>query len=56
MNADIVAMLAEPAVKARFELLGVVAAGSTPEELAVRARADTELWGPVIKGANIRPE
>jgi tripartite-type tricarboxylate transporter receptor subunit TctC len=56
MNADIVAMLAEPAVKARFELLGVVAAGSTPEQLAVRARADTELWGPVIKGANIRPE
>ncbi len=54
MNGDIVAMLAEPAVKAQFELLGVAAAGSTPDELAARARADTALWGPIIKAANIR--
>jgi tripartite-type tricarboxylate transporter receptor subunit TctC len=56
MNAGVVAMLAEPAVKARFDLLGVAAAGSTPDELAARARADTALWGPIIKAANIRSE
>jgi tripartite-type tricarboxylate transporter receptor subunit TctC len=56
MNTGVVAMLAEPAVKARFEPLGVAAAGSTPDELAAHARADTALWGPVIKAANIRAE
>jgi tripartite-type tricarboxylate transporter receptor subunit TctC len=56
MNADIVAMLGESAVKARFEVLGVLASGSTPEELAAKARADTELWGPIIKAANIKGE
>jgi tripartite-type tricarboxylate transporter receptor subunit TctC len=54
MNADIVAMIAEPGVKAQFEVLGVAAAGSTPDELAARARADTAMWGPIIKAANIR--
>jgi tripartite-type tricarboxylate transporter receptor subunit TctC len=56
MQADIVAMLGEPAVKARFEPLGVAVAGSTPAELAARARGDAELWGPVIKAANIKGE
>ena len=56
MNADIVAMLGEPTVKARFETLGVIASGSTPGELAAKARADTELWAPIIKAANIRGE
>src|SRR5438477_3698693 len=52
MQADVVAMLGEPAVKARFEPQGVAVAGSTPAELAARTRADAELWGPVIKAAN----
>ena len=56
MNTDIVAMLGEPTVKARFETLGVLASGSTPGELAAKARADTELWAPIIKAANIRGE
>ena len=56
MNADIVKIFGEPAVKARFEVIGVLASGSTPEELAAKARADTELWAPIIKAANIRGE
>jgi tripartite-type tricarboxylate transporter receptor subunit TctC len=56
MHADTAAMLAEPAVKARFETLGVVVVGSTPDELAARARADAALWGPVIKASNIKGE
>jgi tripartite-type tricarboxylate transporter receptor subunit TctC len=39
-----------------MELLGVAVIGSTPEELARHLRAETELWGPVIKAANIRGE
>jgi tripartite-type tricarboxylate transporter receptor subunit TctC len=54
MNADVVTMLAEPSVKAQFDLLGVTAKGSAPDELAATARADTALWGPIIKAANIR--
>jgi tripartite-type tricarboxylate transporter receptor subunit TctC len=56
MHADLVALLAEPAVKSRFEPLGLAVASSTPAELAARARADTALWGPVIKAANIKGE
>jgi tripartite-type tricarboxylate transporter receptor subunit TctC len=56
INADTVAMLNEPAVKARFEPLGVAVAGSTAAAAAAKARAETELWGPVIKAAKIRGE
>lgn len=54
MNADMVAILAEPAVKARLAPLGIEATSSTPDELAAKAAAETQLWGPVIKAANIR--
>jgi tripartite-type tricarboxylate transporter receptor subunit TctC len=56
MHADAVTMLDDAAVKTKFEPLGLAVASSTPEELAARERADAELWGPVIKAANIRAE
>ena len=56
MNRDVVAILDEPAAQVRFELLGVLAGGSTPEELAAKARADAELWAPIIKAAGIKGE
>ena len=56
MHDDIGSILAEPALKARFEPLGVAVGGSTPTELAAKAQADTDLWGPIIKAANIRTE
>jgi tripartite-type tricarboxylate transporter receptor subunit TctC len=56
LNADVVAVPAEPAIREKMELLGVAVIGSTPEELARHLRAETELWGPVIRAANIRGE
>lgn len=56
MHADIVAILGDAAVKAKFEPLGVAVASSTPAELAARVRADTQLWGPIIRAANIKGE
>ena len=56
MNADVVAMLDEPAVKDRYEPLGVLAGGSTPELLAAKNAADVALWGPIIQEANIKVE
>jgi tripartite-type tricarboxylate transporter receptor subunit TctC len=54
MHADTVAVLAEPAVKAKFEPLGTVLIGSTPDELAAADRADIERFGPLIKALDIR--
>ncbi len=56
LNADTVAVLADPAIRDKIEQLGVAVVGSTREELARHLRAETELWGPVIKAANIRGE
>ena len=56
INADMVTILAEPAIKSRLAPLGIEAASSTPEQLAAEAKAETELWGPVIKAANIMTE
>jgi len=53
INADTVAALADAAVKARLEQLGVLVAGSTPQELAALLKAEMDKWGPVIKAAGI---
>ena len=56
MNSDCVAMLSETAVKAKFEPLGIVAAGSTPQQLAAMNVSDAARWAPIIKEANIKGE
>jgi tripartite-type tricarboxylate transporter receptor subunit TctC len=53
IHADTVAAVHDPAVKTKFEKIGMVAFGSTPEELAAALKAETEKWGPVIKEAKI---
>ena len=49
-------VLAEPAIKTKYEALGVVAESSTPEQLAATMQAEIKLWGPVIKSANLKAE
>ena len=49
-------MLSKPAIKAKFEPLGILAQGSTPAELAAKNVGDAALWGPIIKEANIKVE
>ena len=56
INADMGAMLNEPAIKDRFKLLGVLPRGSAPQELVAMNVADAALWGPIIKEANIKVE
>jgi tripartite-type tricarboxylate transporter receptor subunit TctC len=53
INADTVAVVRDPAVKAKFAKIGMVTVGSTPEELGAALKAETEKWAPVIKEANI---
>jgi len=54
MNADTLTVLAEPAIKARLDKLGVIIVGSTPEALGAHLKEDAARWGPVIKAANIK--
>ncbi len=54
MNADTIAVLAEPAIKARLDKLGVIPVGSTPEALGAHLKEEMAKWGPVIRAANIK--
>src|SRR5262249_10747336 len=54
LHDDTVAILTEPAIRARLEQVGVEVVASTPEQLAARIRAQMELWGPGIKAAGTR--
>ena len=56
INADTNAALAHPPVKTRFEQLGAVPKGSTPEALAAFLKSETDKWGPVIRDARIKLE
>jgi tripartite-type tricarboxylate transporter receptor subunit TctC len=53
---DAVDAMKSPAVKERFQTLGAVPVGSTPEELAALIRADYQKWGPIIKAAGVHAE
>ncbi len=53
INADTIAALADPVLKERLEQLGVVVAGSTPEEMAAYLKSEIDKWGPVIRDAGI---
>jgi tripartite-type tricarboxylate transporter receptor subunit TctC len=50
------AALAQPALASAFAEFGMVAASSTPAELANRIRAEQKYWDAVIRTTNIRAE
>ena len=54
MHEDSLKMIADPAVKQRYEVLGVEAASSTPEQLTAMMKHEIDLWAPIIKETNIR--
>ena len=56
LHADTVAVLADPATKARLEQLGVGVIGSSPEELRTYLKAEMDKWGVIIKEAGIKVE
>ena len=53
IHVNTLAVLSDPGVKAKLENIGMVAAGSTPEQLAALFQAEIDKWTPVIKGAKI---
>ena len=56
VSHDASEILSEPAVKAKYEQLGILSGGSTPAELADRGRSEAKLWRSVMAAAGIQPE
>jgi tripartite-type tricarboxylate transporter receptor subunit TctC len=56
LNQAIVAILNDPAYRARMEALGEEATPSSPEELAATIAAESARWKQVIEAAGIRVE
>jgi tripartite-type tricarboxylate transporter receptor subunit TctC len=56
LNGVIVAILNDPAYRARMEALGEAATPSTPEDLAATIAAESARWKQVIDAAGIRVE
>jgi tripartite-type tricarboxylate transporter receptor subunit TctC len=56
VRREIAGIIALPDVKERLPTLGFEAVASTPEEFASRIKVETEMWGKVIRAANIKPE
>ena len=56
LNREIAAVLAEPEVKARYEVLGIDPVGNSPEQFAEQIKADLAKYATVAKQAGIRIE
>jgi tripartite-type tricarboxylate transporter receptor subunit TctC len=56
VQREIAKIIALPDVKERLPTLGFEAVGSTPQEFATRIKVETEMWGKVIRAANIKSE
>jgi tripartite-type tricarboxylate transporter receptor subunit TctC len=54
LSTDLNKALRSPEVTARFAPLNIEARENTPEEFRAFVRAQTELWGRVVKEANIK--
>ena len=56
LNGVAAAALAQPAVRARLQELGVRAQSGTPKQLEALLGAEIQRWGDVIRRAKIEPE
>lgn len=54
LNADINAVLKTPELSKRWDALGVIALGGSPEEAARRNEAEVKRWSAVIEAAKIQ--
>jgi tripartite-type tricarboxylate transporter receptor subunit TctC len=56
LREDTVAALSHPQVRQRLAEIATVVTPSTTPELAALLKSDMELWGPIIRAANIKGE
>ncbi|HEV7803695.1 MAG TPA: tripartite tricarboxylate transporter substrate binding protein, partial [Burkholderiales bacterium] len=53
LNAEIVAILKEPAIRERFAAQGAEAVGSSSAEFAAHIRREIDKWGKVVRAAGL---
>jgi tripartite-type tricarboxylate transporter receptor subunit TctC len=53
LNAEIVAILREPAIRERFAAQGAEAVGSSSAEFAAHIRREIDKWGKVVRAAGL---
>jgi tripartite-type tricarboxylate transporter receptor subunit TctC len=56
LNSEIVAILAEPEVRAQLERQGTMPAPSTPDEFTTLIHTDIAKWARVVSEAGIQPD
>lgn len=56
LNADFVRALNSPEVRDRMKSVGQMPSPSTREEFRRQMQADYQIWGKVVKSANLKPE
>lgn len=56
LQKEIAAVLAEPEVRARYDVLGIEPVGNTPDQFAAQIKADLARWETVVKQAGIKVE
>ena len=56
LRQEIVAVLADPAVRASYDNLGMESVGSTPEQFAAQIKVDSDRWAKVVREAKITLE
>jgi tripartite-type tricarboxylate transporter receptor subunit TctC len=54
LNAEAVAAVNDPAVKAKLATFGATTVGSTPDELATHVKAELAKWAPIVKASGAR--
>jgi tripartite-type tricarboxylate transporter receptor subunit TctC len=56
LNAAIVSAMRTPEIKSRVAALGLRPTGTSGAELAAIQKADSDMWGPVIKTSGFKPD
>jgi tripartite-type tricarboxylate transporter receptor subunit TctC len=56
IQQEVAKILRTPESKARFNEVGLMPVGSTPEEFAVQIKADIDKWSKVVRDAGIKVE
>jgi tripartite-type tricarboxylate transporter receptor subunit TctC len=54
LNAEILAVLAMPAIRERLNSLGVEIIAQGPQALAAITKSDLEKWGPIVQKAGVK--
>jgi tripartite-type tricarboxylate transporter receptor subunit TctC len=56
LHKEIAAAVRQPAMRERFAKTGARLLGNSPAEFAVQIRQDRQMWGEIIRAANIKAE